>query len=234
MTPPPCRQKAREETCHAENTRLLSRERPSSSPAPQRHRPRDRADLRARGRQCGVRRHQRGGASRRPKETKRHRRPSAGADHRRDQARGGRGDDRSSPSTTSAVSSSCSIRPAPALRRAKFLDIDDDLFERTFDLNVKGTFYAMQAVLPHMLENKCGVIVNVGQHGAQTRRARLLGALRRGQGRGRHHDPGRRARIRHARHPLPVDLARPDRHRRSRRRRRPRPNWRRSCSTTCR
>ena len=38
-----------------------------------------------------------------------------------------------------------------ALRRSKFLDIDDDLLERTFDLNLKGTFYAMQAVLPHML-----------------------------------------------------------------------------------
>jgi 3-oxoacyl-[acyl-carrier protein] reductase len=48
-----------------------------------------------------------------------------------------------------------------AIRRSKFLDIDDDLFERTFDLNVKGTFYAMQAVLPHMLANKAGVIVNV-------------------------------------------------------------------------
>ena len=49
-----------------------------------------------------------------------------------------------------------------AIRRAKFLEIDDDLFERTFDLNVKGTFYAMQAVLPHMLDNGFGVIVNVG------------------------------------------------------------------------
>ena len=49
-----------------------------------------------------------------------------------------------------------------AMRRSKFLDIDDDLLERTFDLNVKGTFYAMQAVLPHMLKNKFGVIVNMG------------------------------------------------------------------------
>jgi len=49
-----------------------------------------------------------------------------------------------------------------AIRRAKFLDIDDDLLDRTFDLNLKGTLYAMQAVLPHMLENKFGVIVNVG------------------------------------------------------------------------
>jgi 3-oxoacyl-[acyl-carrier protein] reductase len=49
-----------------------------------------------------------------------------------------------------------------AIRRAKFLEIDDDLLTRTFDLNVKGTFYGMQAALPHMLRNKFGVIVNVG------------------------------------------------------------------------
>jgi NAD(P)-dependent dehydrogenase (short-subunit alcohol dehydrogenase family) len=49
-----------------------------------------------------------------------------------------------------------------AIRRSKFLDIDDELMERTFDLNLKGTFYAMQAVLPHMLANAFGVIVNVG------------------------------------------------------------------------
>ncbi len=54
-----------------------------------------------------------------------------------------------------------------ALRRSKFLDIDDDLLERTFDLNFKGTFYAMQTVLPHMLENKFGVIVNAASMAAK-------------------------------------------------------------------
>jgi NAD(P)-dependent dehydrogenase (short-subunit alcohol dehydrogenase family) len=49
-----------------------------------------------------------------------------------------------------------------AIRRAKFLEIDDDLLAKTFDLNLKGTFHGMQAVLPHMLRNKFGVIVNVG------------------------------------------------------------------------
>jgi 3-oxoacyl-[acyl-carrier protein] reductase len=49
-----------------------------------------------------------------------------------------------------------------AIRRAKFLEIDDDLIEKTFNLNVKGTLYGMQAVLPHMLKNRFGVIVNVG------------------------------------------------------------------------
>ncbi len=48
-----------------------------------------------------------------------------------------------------------------ALRRAKFLEIDDDLMERTFKLNVNGTFYGMQEVLPHMLDQGGGVIVNV-------------------------------------------------------------------------
>ncbi len=38
-----------------------------------------------------------------------------------------------------------------ALRRSKFLDIDDALFDDTFSLNVKGTFHCMQAILPHML-----------------------------------------------------------------------------------
>src|SRR6476619_588925 len=49
-----------------------------------------------------------------------------------------------------------------AIRRAKFLEIDDDLFAKTFDLNVKVTLYPMQATLPHMLANKFGVIVNMG------------------------------------------------------------------------
>ena len=49
-----------------------------------------------------------------------------------------------------------------AIRRAKFLEIDDVLMEKTFALNVNGTFYAMQALLPHMLANKHGVIVNMG------------------------------------------------------------------------
>ncbi|CAN5225196.1 3-oxoacyl-ACP reductase FabG [soil metagenome] len=48
-----------------------------------------------------------------------------------------------------------------AFKRSKFLEIDDALFDKTFDLNVKGTFYAMQEVLPHMLAAGFGTIVNV-------------------------------------------------------------------------
>jgi 3-oxoacyl-[acyl-carrier protein] reductase len=48
-----------------------------------------------------------------------------------------------------------------AVRQAAFTAIDDALFDRTFDLNVKGVFYGMQGVLPHMLANGQGVIVNI-------------------------------------------------------------------------
>jgi 3-oxoacyl-[acyl-carrier protein] reductase len=71
-----------------------------------------------------------------------------------------------------------------ALRRAKFLDIDDALLEQTFALNVKGTFYCMQAVLPHMQRNGHGVIVNMasmahrrGGPGASVHYAAAKGAV---------------------------------------------------------
>ena len=54
-----------------------------------------------------------------------------------------------------------------AIKRAKFLEIDDDLWDRTYDLNVKGTFYAMQEALPHMLDRGQGVIVNVASMAAR-------------------------------------------------------------------
>lgn len=48
-----------------------------------------------------------------------------------------------------------------AINRCNFLDIDDALLDKTFNLNFKGTFYAIQEVLPNMLENKHGVIINM-------------------------------------------------------------------------
>jgi 3-oxoacyl-[acyl-carrier protein] reductase len=54
-----------------------------------------------------------------------------------------------------------------AIRRAKFLEIDDALLDKTFDLNLKGTFYAMQALIPHMAKNKLGVIVNMASMAAR-------------------------------------------------------------------
>ena len=46
-------------------------------------------------------------------------------------------------------------------RRSPFLEIDAELWRQTYALNVDGTFHAMQAVLPHMLEQGAGVIVNM-------------------------------------------------------------------------
>jgi 3-oxoacyl-[acyl-carrier protein] reductase len=46
-------------------------------------------------------------------------------------------------------------------KRSTFLDIDPELWRRTYALNVDGVFHCMQAVLPHMLERGHGVIVNV-------------------------------------------------------------------------
>jgi 3-oxoacyl-[acyl-carrier protein] reductase len=54
-----------------------------------------------------------------------------------------------------------------ALRRAKFLEIDDNLFDHTFAINTRGVFYCMQAVLPHMLGNGTGVIVNMASMAAR-------------------------------------------------------------------
>ncbi len=47
------------------------------------------------------------------------------------------------------------------VHRCGFLDIDDEIWDKTFGLNVKGVFYSMQAVLPEMMANGRGVIVNM-------------------------------------------------------------------------
>jgi NAD(P)-dependent dehydrogenase (short-subunit alcohol dehydrogenase family) len=71
-----------------------------------------------------------------------------------------------------------------ALRRCKFLDIDEALLDQSYALNVKGTFNTMQAVLPHMLEHGSGTIVNVasmshkrGGPGASVHYAAAKGAV---------------------------------------------------------
>ncbi|MBC27822.1 MAG: short-chain dehydrogenase [Rhodospirillaceae bacterium] len=55
-----------------------------------------------------------------------------------------------------------------AIKRAKFLEIDEDLWDQTYDLNVKGTFLCMQVVIPHMLREGKGVIVNMASNATRT------------------------------------------------------------------
>ncbi len=54
-----------------------------------------------------------------------------------------------------------------ALKRCGFLEIDDALWDLSYDLNVKGTFYAIQEILPHMLEQGGGVVVNMASWAAK-------------------------------------------------------------------
>lgn len=42
-----------------------------------------------------------------------------------------------------------------------FLDINEEAWDKTFDVNVKGTFYCCRAVIPHMIEQGGGKIINI-------------------------------------------------------------------------
>ncbi len=47
------------------------------------------------------------------------------------------------------------------VKRAKLAEFSSDLFDRVMTLNVKSAWFIAQAVTPHMLAAKSGVIVNV-------------------------------------------------------------------------
>lgn len=71
-----------------------------------------------------------------------------------------------------------------AVARKKFLEIDDALLNKTMAINLHGTFYGMQAVIPHMIVQGGGVIVNVcsmtarrGGPGASVHYAAAKGAI---------------------------------------------------------
>lgn len=42
-----------------------------------------------------------------------------------------------------------------------FTDITDELWNKTFDVNVNGNFYVTRAVVPHMVREKSGKIINI-------------------------------------------------------------------------
>ncbi|MEH6940837.1 3-oxoacyl-ACP reductase [Bacillus sp. JJ722] len=44
---------------------------------------------------------------------------------------------------------------------AKTLDTDEALWDRIMDTNVKGTYLVTNAILPHMLKQKSGIVVNM-------------------------------------------------------------------------
>jgi NAD(P)-dependent dehydrogenase (short-subunit alcohol dehydrogenase family) len=57
--------------------------------------------------------------------------------------------------------------------RGTILDVKEDDWDETFRRNVKSTFHACRAVLPHMLAQKSGSIVNMSSAAALASRPRL-------------------------------------------------------------
>lgn len=62
------------------------------------------------------------------------------------------------------------VNNAGVARQQQFQDIDPATWQRLFAVNVNGCFHCTQAVLPHMLHEHAGQIVNIssiwGSHGA--------------------------------------------------------------------
>ena len=51
---------------------------------------------------------------------------------------------------------------------ANFEDCSEELWDRTLDINLKGTFLCSQAVLPHMKQRGSGIIINLSSVAAKT------------------------------------------------------------------
>lgn len=52
-------------------------------------------------------------------------------------------------------------------KREGFLDVEEKTFDRIMDVNLKGTFFMTQSVVPYMMKNGGGKIVNFSSHNAQ-------------------------------------------------------------------
>ena len=59
------------------------------------------------------------------------------------------------------------------VKRGTILECDEQSWDETFNRNVKSTFYACRAVLPHMLARKYGSIVTMGSAAGLASRRRL-------------------------------------------------------------
>ena len=53
------------------------------------------------------------------------------------------------------------INNAGVSQSCLFTDITDEMWRKMIDTNLSGAFYATRAVLPQMINRKCGVILNV-------------------------------------------------------------------------
>jgi NAD(P)-dependent dehydrogenase (short-subunit alcohol dehydrogenase family) len=55
--------------------------------------------------------------------------------------------------------------------RGDILATSEEMFDRVIDVNLKGMFLITKAVLPHMIANKRGAIVNVGSGLSRSRKS---------------------------------------------------------------
>jgi 3-oxoacyl-[acyl-carrier protein] reductase len=60
------------------------------------------------------------------------------------------------------------VNNAGCLTFSTFEDCSEEVWDRTLDVNLKGTFLCTQAVLPHMKERGSGVIINLSSLAAKT------------------------------------------------------------------
>ena len=150
-------------------SRAPSTARPSSSPAPRRHRPGGRAEDRAGRRHPAARRARAWTSSRRPRPRSRPRAapPTSTRPTSPTSTRSTRSSSACSPTTPSVDilvnNAGRSIRRSIALSHDRFHD-----FERTMQLNYFGAIRLIMGLLPHMRERELGHIVNVSSIGVQT------------------------------------------------------------------
>jgi 3-oxoacyl-[acyl-carrier protein] reductase len=50
----------------------------------------------------------------------------------------------------------------------KFIDTSEEEWDKTIDINLKGSFLCTKCVLPFMIKNRCGVIINVSSGAGKT------------------------------------------------------------------
>lgn len=66
------------------------------------------------------------------------------------------------------------VNNAGYLRSGSLLDTDDALWDHTFAVNAKGVYLVSQAVVPHMIEQGGGKVINVASNAAVQPRIGLL------------------------------------------------------------
>ena len=53
------------------------------------------------------------------------------------------------------------------VKREKLVEMSVETYDRVMDLNVKSVWFISQAIVPHMIEQKCGIIINLSSIAAR-------------------------------------------------------------------